>query len=604
MTEKFDLRRNFDNLLKHGSQICQLLIPVVVSFVFTVFSVRCVLFWEENTDYEQYDGESANVAIAISAFLLVVLLLLVVFYLKPPTITVINVIFALWNPVPSGFYLMLLCRRFQIPSEIFIWLPVLVTTTALGCASLLTNTFPRIVRISISILLLSTSVLLAMYWFTPLWLWVLLLLAPIFDIWSVYRGTAKKILDVESSQDKSNAAPRERSEVENRTFVRPSQPQTTENTQELTLGAGDPFFYNLLVALVSLDSSGYAIVSCVAGLVIACPSSTTRFLEISSNAPLESSDFSAASRRMLSGLSAVPARRRLQLFKEEKARQDLERKATLKKIVVTTFNSDGDSIDLLMNKNISTGYDCAKQVSHFCAQNSALCLLRKPSSEGYATEEILGMNEHLQHDCEITFLDFVKPTLSNEVNDAYWRSCSLALGAVVQSSFRNEVVPGVSVLPDVKSGSFIFDATIKGLKKWEPTVEDLQILTKRVRSTIVEPQRKFDLLRVPVQFAEELFGNERISAEVKLDINAEGDIAVYCLGDLVDITNGPVIPNTGLIGKYEVAAVEHIGDETYRFKGVSLPRVQPSSSYTWNILVNTAAGRKSEVEESKRVAAA
>ncbi|KAK0412056.1 hypothetical protein QR680_006012 [Steinernema hermaphroditum] len=265
MTEKFDLRRNFDNLLKHGSQICQLLIPVVVSFVFTVFSVRCVLFWEENTDYEQYDGESANVAIAISAFLLVVLLLLVVFYLK-------------------------------IPSEIFIWLPVLVTTTALGCASLLTNTFPRIVRISISILLLSTSVLLAMYWFTPLWLWVLLLLAPIFDIWSVYRGTAKKILDVESSQDKSNAAPRERSEVENRTckitiepitstetpclvssapiqktfkVVRPSQPQTTENTQELTLGAGDPFFYNLLVALVSLDSSGYAIVSCVAGLVIA-----------------------------------------------------------------------------------------------------------------------------------------------------------------------------------------------------------------------------------------------------------------------------------------------------------------------------------------------
>ncbi|KAK0412057.1 hypothetical protein QR680_006012 [Steinernema hermaphroditum] len=595
MTEKFDLRRNFDNLLKHGSQICQLLIPVVVSFVFTVFSVRCVLFWEENTDYEQYDGESANVAIAISAFLLVVLLLLVVFYLKPPTITVINVIFALWNPVPSGFYLMLLCRRFQIPSEIFIWLPVLVTTTALGCASLLTNTFPRIVRISISILLLSTSVLLAMYWFTPLWLWVLLLLAPIFDIWSVYRGTAKKILDVESSQDKSNAAPRERSEVENRTFVRPSQPQTTENTQELTLGAGDPFFYNLLVALVSLDSSGYAIVSCVAGLVIVRMLPATKLTIAAS---------SAASRRMLSGLSAVPARRRLQLFKEEKARQDLERKATLKKIVVTTFNSDGDSIDLLMNKNISTGYDCAKQVSHFCAQNSALCLLRKPSSEGYATEEILGMNEHLQHDCEITFLDFVKPTLSNEVNDAYWRSCSLALGAVVQSSFRNEVVPGVSVLPDVKSGSFIFDATIKGLKKWEPTVEDLQILTKRVRSTIVEPQRKFDLLRVPVQFAEELFGNERISAEVKLDINAEGDIAVYCLGDLVDITNGPVIPNTGLIGKYEVAAVEHIGDETYRFKGVSLPRVQPSSSYTWNILVNTAAGRKSEVEESKRVAAA
>uniref|UniRef100_A0A1I7YK14 39S ribosomal protein L39, mitochondrial n=1 Tax=Steinernema glaseri TaxID=37863 RepID=A0A1I7YK14_9BILA len=305
---------------------------------------------------------------------------------------------------------------------------------------------------------------------------------------------------------------------------------------------------------------------------------------------------SAAGRRMLSGLTSSSARRRLQMFQEEKARQEGERKATLGKIVVSTVNAEGNPVELLMNKNLSTGYDCAKQISHFCAQNSALCVRNNV--------EVIGMNEVLKEECDIDFLDFVKPRLSNEVNDAYWRSCSLTLGAVVQSSFRNEVTPGVSVLPDVKSGRFLFDANIKGLKNWEATPEDLKILTKRVRSAIVEPQYKFDLLRVPVQFAEELLGSERIAAEPKLDIDDAGDIALYCVGGHVDITNGPCIPTTGLIGKFEVAAIEQIGDETYRFKGVSLPRVQQASSYTWNILVNTAAGRKSEVEASKRVATA
>ncbi|TKR87482.1 hypothetical protein L596_011873 [Steinernema carpocapsae] len=293
---------------------------------------------------------------------------------------------------------------------------------------------------------------------------------------------------------------------------------------------------------------------------------------------------SAAGLRMLSCVgSSASARRRLQLFQEEKARQEAERCGTLEKIIVSTFVHDGEEdrkVDLLMNKNLSTGYDCARQISRHSVQNAALCLRNGT--------EIIGLQEILTEECEIDFLDFIKPRYENDVNKAYWRACSLILGSLVQSSFRGEVFPGMSVAPEIQRGSFAFDAQIKGLKKWEPTAKDLDLLSKRARSAFIEPQQKIEMLRVPLSIAEEMFGSERLSAEENLD-TLDAGLAVFCVGDHVNISNGPVADNIELVGKFQVAGVEQIGDDSYRFKGVSLPRVQQSSSYVWNILVNAAA---------------
>lgn len=64
----------------------------------------------------------------------------------------------------------------------------------------------------------------------------------------------------------------------------------------------------------------------------------------------------------------------------------------------------------------------------------------------------------------------------------------------------------------------------------------------------------------------------------------KGSITVYRLGDFVDISKGPMISNTSLIGRYEIGGVFELVTSSngpiHRFQGVSMPTQLRVSHHT------------------------
>ena len=49
-------------------------------------------------------------------------------------------------------------------------------------------------------------------------------------------------------------------------------------------------------------------------------------------------------------------------------------------------------------------------------------------------------------------------------------------------------------------------------------------------------------------------------------------MVVYRVGDLVDISRGPMMANTGQLGRVSITAVHKISDDLHRVQGVALPK--------------------------------
>ncbi|VVC93473.1 39S ribosomal protein L39, mitochondrial isoform X2 [Leptidea sinapis] len=292
------------------------------------------------------------------------------------------------------------------------------------------------------------------------------------------------------------------------------------------------------------------------------------------------------SKRYLSTKEAIE--RRSHLFNLEKKRQ-LENVGRIEKIEVN-YKGVPKDCTLVMNRNISTPYDCAKHLTQWHTESSVLALL-----DGTIHWD---MHRPLTENCTLELQNF---TVSDphQVNKAFWRSCSLVLGACATVAFKDTVAVKLHSFPgpDIRSGSFIYDIDLPSLPDWKPTQQELHTLS----AEYVMLSRKalpIERLEVSEELALEMFvENEHKTKQIPsiARSNANGKVTLYKVDKYVDISKGPMISHTAQIGKVSVTSVHQLVgtpesdvNQLYRFQGVALPTGVVLNHFAYSILIERA----------------
>ncbi|KAK6055163.1 hypothetical protein COOONC_07331 [Cooperia oncophora] len=109
---------------------------------------------------------------------------------------------------------------------------------------------------------------------------------------------------------------------------------------------------------------------------------------------------------------------------------------TIEKILITFQCKDGTTKEFLMNKNLSTPYDCTKHVNMLLAKRSVLAIVTYPNKG----TEIESMNEPFRDECQFELADFQTEQYAQVVNQTYWRSCSILLAAGLKKGLKDNIV--------------------------------------------------------------------------------------------------------------------------------------------------------------------
>ncbi|XP_055965337.1 large ribosomal subunit protein mL39 [Sorex fumeus] len=282
-----------------------------------------------------------------------------------------------------------------------------------------------------------------------------------------------------------------------------------------------------------------------------------------------------------------------ELFNKEKTRQ-LSLTPRTEKIEVKHVGKTDPGTLFVMNKNISTPYSCAMHLSEWYCKKSILALV-----DG----EPWDMYKPLTKSCEIQFLTF-KDRDPREVNKAYWRSCAMILGCVIERAFKDEYVITLVRAPEVPviAGAFCYDVALdKRLDEWTPTKENLRSFTNDAR-TLIYKDLPFETLDVDAKVALEIFQHNKYKIdfiEKKASQNPERIIKLHRFGDFIDVNEGPVIPRTSVCFQYEVSAMHNLPasgpDLVRRFQGLSLPVHLRAHFTIWDKLLERS--RKLVTEE-------
>ncbi|XP_030060123.1 large ribosomal subunit protein mL39 isoform X1 [Microcaecilia unicolor] len=274
---------------------------------------------------------------------------------------------------------------------------------------------------------------------------------------------------------------------------------------------------------------------------------------------------------------------RSSLFHREKERQQ-SLYPRIEKIEVTYVGKSHPGTIFVMNKGLSTPYNCAMHLSEWHCEQSVLALV-----DG----EIWDMYRPLTKSCEIQFLTF-KDENPEEVNKAYWRSCAMLLGCVLEQAFKDEYIVELVRAPEVPviSGAFCYDVILdKKLDGWSPSAENLHSLTKDVLN-LIHKDMPFEPLEVEAKVAVELFQHNKhklAMIEESASKDPKGMVKLHRFGDFVDISEGPHIPRTSFCFHYEVTAAHRLPDDRIphvrRFQGLSLPRHLQAHHTVWNRLL-------------------
>ncbi|KAL5019770.1 hypothetical protein ScPMuIL_002662 [Solemya velum] len=275
-------------------------------------------------------------------------------------------------------------------------------------------------------------------------------------------------------------------------------------------------------------------------------------------------------------------KKRVALFDGEKERQ-MSMIRRIEKISVE-YRGVPEECTLIMNKGLSTPFNCAMHLQELLMRRSVVALVNG---------ELWDMHRPLTEDCELTFLHFEDedPRLVNKV---FWRACSFILGYVLERAFKdNHHVQLCSFPPpDVKSGSFVYDADLD-LPNWQPTQMELNCLS-RIGTRLQHEDLKFDRLEVKASLASEMFEDNRFKSEQIPEIAAQsGRVTLYRLGDHIDISKGPMMSTTAHLARYTVTAVHDVESDKYgplkRVQGLAIPQQLNLHYWTYNKLVNRAS---------------
>ena len=275
-------------------------------------------------------------------------------------------------------------------------------------------------------------------------------------------------------------------------------------------------------------------------------------------------------------------KRRNEIFDEEKKRQR-SNVGRIEKIEVKYLSPQTEAT-LVMNKNLSTPHDCTKHISESVASVAALAMV-----DGKPWD----MNKPLVNDCELKILSMNTPE-SFAVNNAFWRTCSLILGCVANSAFKDNIQVHLHsfVYPVIRSGSFTYDVHVD-LPNWKPTRSELQAMSALFLK-VVQKQLLCERLKVPQSVASEIFKDNpfKLKQIPSIASKNENSVILYRIGDHIDISKGPMVGNTGIIGRCTVTAIHKVeseeSDRLYRFQGVAIPRGILINHFAYGILEERA----------------
>ncbi|KAI1899709.1 hypothetical protein AGOR_G00064560 [Albula goreensis] len=275
-------------------------------------------------------------------------------------------------------------------------------------------------------------------------------------------------------------------------------------------------------------------------------------------------------------------RLRSAVFSREQARQRALITRT-EKIEVTMEGPGLQGTLLVMNKGVSTPYSCARHLTEWHVNSSALALV-----DG----ELWPLHHPLTHSCSLSLLTF-KESDPTQVNKAFWRSCAALLGQVLENAFKEEFTIELLRSPElpVISGAFCCDLVLDPkLDDWTPSEETLRSLTRDAQQ-LIHQNLPWEPLEVSPTVALEAFAHSRCKQEEVEERAAEspnGTVTLYRCGDHILLSGGPLVARTGLCSQYEVTAVHNLDKGEMglhrRAQGLSLPLQLQAHHTIWRRL--------------------
>lgn len=281
--------------------------------------------------------------------------------------------------------------------------------------------------------------------------------------------------------------------------------------------------------------------------------------------------------------NAAVKKKRSQLFTQEAQRQaalvtDVEK-------IEVQYEGHPENCSLIMNKGMSTPYNCAQHINQMIMDRSVLAEV-----DG----QLWDMHRPLEHNCTLRFLHF-RQSDPYYANKAFWRSASVMLGAVLESAFKDNLFVELCSYPspNVRSGSFVYDADLK-IPEWEPTKVELRSLSAEMVKLSLAAL-PFERLEVDASMALKMFADNRFKThqipQMAAQSTSGNTVVVYRIGDFVEVSRGPMMANTAHLGKVSVVAVHPIETsegQLFRVQGVALPRGIMLNHFAYGVLEERA----------------
>lgn len=281
-------------------------------------------------------------------------------------------------------------------------------------------------------------------------------------------------------------------------------------------------------------------------------------------------------RRMVSSAAAAPRLSSAAVLAQRSAqfsREQLRQRALQPRVEKVEVQLQGPGLQgtlLVMNRGLSTPYSCARHLSEWHVNSSALALV-----DGQPWH----MHKPLTRSCELTLLTF-RDADPQTLNQAYWRSCAALLGLVLESAFKDQFSVELLKTPEVPvtAGAFCCDLLLDPLlDSWKPTEENLRSLTRDALQ-MISRDLPWEPLEVSASLALEIFSQSRCKQEEVEEAAAQsqnGTVTLYRCGDHVTLSSAPLVSRTGLCSQFEVTSIHTLSEHTRgvqrRAQGLSLP---------------------------------
>lgn len=141
----------------------------------------------------------------------------------------------------------------------------------------------------------------------------------------------------------------------------------------------------------------------------------------------------------------------------------------------------------------------------------------------------------------------------------------------------------------MKSGSFVYDIQLS-LDNWTPTEKELKVLSIEMVK-FSQNQHDIETLLVDKRLALDIFRKNPHKTEQIPDIAANNNeqVTLFKVGHHVDISRGPMVPNTSHLGRITVTNVIRLdtdiaGAPIYRFQGVALPSAIVLNHFAYSLI--------------------